>query len=417
MANLGEPQPARLTLCVIGYATSNHVAARAKCFADRGHRVVLLSDARSEAEIPGVEQVVPGENLSAPLKIIITVANRLLGRRGDHLWRAIFFLSVLIRLRPDIVHVHFAYTYYGWLAGIFGCRPLVVTVMGGDVLFDEQGAPTETGKWLTGTLLHRADLITSKSHFLTATMERLWGIGHKCMRILWGIPVEHFKQTDATALAESLGVVGRTVLLSPRILRPLYQIHLIVEAMPAVLATHPDAVLLITEYGADPDYRAAIQNRVAELGIEHAVVFCGSIRHTDMPYYYSLSTLSVAVPSSDGLPQSLFEGMACGTPNILSRLPRYEEFITDGKSAWMVEQDPQAIAESIRYLLDHRELRESIAVNARALVETEGNFPIQVDRVEAAYFELAKTVRKRSFDFRHMVSTAFAYRRYRKRRG
>jgi hypothetical protein len=58
-------------------------------------------------------------------------------------------VRLLLRCRPDIVHVHYAYSLYGWAAGLLGCRPLVVTVMGGDVLFEEQGSPTPIGKWLT----------------------------------------------------------------------------------------------------------------------------------------------------------------------------------------------------------------------------------------------------------------------------
>lgn len=413
MSEVTQPRPTPLTLCVVGYATSTHVASRAKCFADLGHRVVLLTETRSDAPIVGVEQVVPGEQAGWAFKLVVKLANKLLGPAGDHVWRALAFIGLLLRLRPDIVHIHFAYSYYGWLAGMIGCRPLVVTVMGGDVLFEEQGAPTEEGKWLTGTLLKRADLITSKSDFLTSKMDERWGVGGKCMRILWGIPVDRFSRTDASDLARSLGVEGRTVLLSPRILQPLYQVHLIVEAMPAVLAAQPDTVLLITEYGVDVQYRAAIQKRVAELGIGHAVVFCGRVQHGDMPRYYSISTLSVAVPSSDGLPQTLLEGMACGTPNVLSRLPRYEELVTHGESAWLVEQDPASIAAGILHLLTRPNLRSGIARNARAVVESEADLPAQASRVEAAYYELTRKVRRRSLDLRHFACSLRAYRAFR----
>lgn len=416
MSEIGRPHSGPLTLCVVGYATSTHVASRAKCFADLGHRVVLLTETRSDRAIPGVEQVVPGEQAGWAFKLIVKLANKLLGPAGDHVWRALAFISLLIRLRPDIVHIHFAYSYYGWLAGVIGCRPLVVTVMGGDVLFEEQGTPTEEGKWLTGALLKSADLITSKSNFLTGKMDERWGVGGKCLRILWGIPVDCFSRTDASDLARSLGVEGRTVLLSPRILQPLYQVHLIVEAMPAVLAAYPDTVLLITEYGVDVDYRTAIQNRVAELGIGHAVIFCGHVQHSAMPRYYSISTLSVAVPSSDGLPQTLLEGMACGTPNVLSRLPRYEELITHGESAWLVEQDPASIAAGILHLLDQPALRSAIARNARAVVETDANLPMQANRVETAYYDLKHKVRRRGLNLSHCVFILRAYRAFRRNR-
>src|SRR6266403_728471 len=128
---------------------------------------------------------------------------------------------------PDSVHVQNANSLYGWAAGLLGCRPLVVTVMGGDVLFEEQGSPTPIGKWLTLELLRKADYITSKSHHLTEIIDGFGGFADKTERILWGVPVETFRRVDASSLRQLLGIVAqRRVILSPKILRPLYRVDL-----------------------------------------------------------------------------------------------------------------------------------------------------------------------------------------------
>ena len=175
----------------------------------------------------------------------------------------------------------------------------------------------------------------------------------------------------------------------------------------------PQAVLLISEYSPDPAYRAGLAERIEKLGLMNHVKFVGRIVHDDMPLYYSLSEMTVAVPSSDGLPQTLLEGMACEVPNVLSRLPRYEEIVRHRESAYFVDATPQSIAEGILALLEDPELRATIARNAFEIVRREGDLTEQAERVENRYYELAGTVRPRLVSLRHLVSVARAYKAWR----
>src|SRR6266446_8108105 len=389
-----------LTICAIGYAESVHVAARVRCFAEMGHRVYLITETQSPDGIEGVTELVPALDPDLCRKfwfqLILWGCRRLGGRSVDDAWRVVTFIRLLRRCRPDIVHVHFAYNYYGWLAGLLGCRPLVVTVMGGDVLFEEQGEPTPTGKRLTLELLRKADYITSKSNHLTEILDGFGGFADKTERILWGVPVETFRQVDAVELRQSLGLSPRRrVILSPKILRPLYRVHLVVEAMAAVSRAFPETVLLVTEYSPDCDYRSEIARLIADLGLGNHVKFCGRIEHTEMPRYYSLSEMVVAVPSSDGLPQTLLESMACETPNLLSMLPRYQEIVQHEQSAYFVEATAAAIADGIIRLLKDAGLCARLARNALEIVRREGDLAEQARRVERRYQELAETIRPR----------------------
>jgi len=408
----GQP----LTIVAIGYAQSTHVRARVGCFAERGHKVFLLTETAVEPGIPGVTQLVPALDPtragSRALAALTWVSRKVLGLNTDHLWRALVFLKFLRATRPDIVHVHFAYAYYAWMAALMGCRPLVVTVMGGDVLMDEQGTPTREGRWLTLQVLKNADYITSKSNYLTAELDRLGGFGKKAERIFWGIPVAKLRRGDASALRTELGLAPRQrVILSPRILQPLYQIHLLVEAMSRIVERHPDAVLLVTEYAADPAYRAQIAERVRVLGLADCVRFCGTVAHDRMPHYYWLADVAVSVPRSDGMPQTLIEAMACGTPNVLNKLPHYSELVAHEESAYFVEPDPASIADGVNRLLDDPKLCATLASNALAIVQKEGDLGEQARRVERRYQELARAGRPQTFRLGHFISTALALRK------
>ena len=387
-----------LTICAIGYAESVHVATRIRWFAERGHRVYLLTESESRFGIEGVTELTPALDPALTRRLwvraLLWIVHKFAGRLFDDVWRMISFVRLLRRCRPDVVHVHFAYSYYGWLAGLLAVRPLVVTVMGGDVLFEEQGSPTPLGKWLTLHLLRKADYITSKSHYLTETIDRLAGVGGKTERIVWGIPVGKYARNDSSALRRALGLgAERRVILSPKILRPLYRVHLVIEAMDIVRREIPEAVLVVTEYSPDPDYKTALMARIAELGLAEHVIFCGRVDHAEMPTYYSMADIAVAVPSSDGLPQTLLESMACRTPNILSHLPRYEEIVRHEESAYFVDATPEDIARGVLRLLREPALRAQIVDNAEAIVRREADLDEQAARVERRYRELAATIK------------------------
>ena len=175
--------------------------------------------------------------------------------------------------------------------------------------------------------------------------------------------------------------------------------------MPFVLAQCPEAALLVTEYGADPEYRSQIAERIAALGLEQNVRFCGAVAHSEMPRYYSLADLTVAVPSSDGMPQTLLEGMACETPNILSRLQRYEEIVQHEDSAYFVDATPEDIAAAIVRLLQDDRLRATIATNALEIVRREGDLNEQARRVEQRYFDLTARIAPRALSPSRLWST------------
>jgi glycosyltransferase involved in cell wall biosynthesis len=449
VSNGGDIGSRPLTICAIGPGSSTHIATRVRWFADRGHRVFLLTTAPGTAGIPGVEEIDlnAGPLLSAEAAVL-SVARRVRGwcvapfrrereadpqqadaepeqsaerprrplRAGLHrVVKALDFLHALRRCNPDVVHVHFAYNDPAWLAGLLGCRPLAVTVMGGDVLFEEQGSPTATGKWLTVRLLQQADYITTQSDFLTTAVTGLGNFAAKTERVLWGVSLDEFRRHDASRLRRTLGVKPEApVVLSPKILQPFYRIELVIEAMAIVRRSCPDAVLVTTEYLADPAYREQLLGRVAELDLSEHVVFGGVLSESEMPELYSLATVSIAVPPSDGMPQALLESMACETPQILSRLPRYEELVHHEESAYFVEPNPDSIAAGIVRLLRDETLRSRIARQGRLVVEQHANIDEQAARVERRLRELVAATPSRMLRLSALLPAFPAYLGFRR---
>jgi glycosyltransferase involved in cell wall biosynthesis len=398
-----------LTILAVGTGESTHVATRTKWFADRGHKVFLLTTAPHRPELDGVVQlVVPADRLASHTWIRRWPAP--LRQAISHCLGVMAFVRALRISRPDIIHIHYAEQYYGWIAGLLGSRPLVVTPMGSDVAaFEERDQPTTPREWWTLRLLQAADYITPPSNFLVDVINRLGDFQGKTERIIWGVSLEKFRRRDASNLRRALGIDPHArVVLSPKALRPFYRVHLIVEAMAVVCRRFPDAVLVMSEYAEDPAYRDRIVRRSNELGIGDNVRFGGELGDTDMPVLYSLADVSIAIPPRDGMPLALLEAMACETPTILSRLPRYEEIVRHEESTYFVEPDPEALAAGIIRLLDDPQLRVRIVEQGQRIVAEQADLDEQAAIVERRYRELTAATQPRAFRLWAVLSAVFA---------
>jgi glycosyltransferase involved in cell wall biosynthesis len=306
------------------------------------------------------------------------------------------FFRDLREFDPDLVHLHYAGGRLGTLTLLSGIRPLVVTVMGGDVLPEQHpGGLSRLQRRTTRRILQEADLVLVKADALRPAVTGLGAAPEKVETVRWGVDPAVFKPDleGAAVLRARLGLTpADRVILSPRLLKELYNVHMIVEALPVVLRDVPSAVLVVTEYGADPEYRRRLEQRAQELGFAERVRFAGRFGHEEMPALYSLAEVVVSVPSSDGLPQSHFEAMACGCALVTGRLEVYREVLEDGVSALMTSATPDAIAQAVSSILKDEALRSRLAATARARVSEIGSLPRELDRLERAYARVGRAV-------------------------
>jgi glycosyltransferase involved in cell wall biosynthesis len=370
-------------VAVVGNGRSVHTVVRSRAIADRGHDVRLVT----------VGPVLDGggfEVKTRPLPHHPFEAAR--AARG--------FLADLEAFRPDLLHVHYAGGRLGRLALLSAVRPLVVTVMGGDVLEDQHpgGRMSRADRRTTRRLLDEAATILVKSDALRPAVAAFGDFGAKVRTVRWGVDPAVFRPDPeaARALRDRLGLAPTDrVVLSPRILQPLYNVHLIVEAMPQVLATVPDAVLLVTEYQADGDYRRRLEEIARAAGCASRVRFVGRIAHADMPALYTLAEAVVSVPASDGLPQSLFEALACEAPTIVGALEAYREIVQDGETGGMSDFTASAIAAAVERILGDAALRARMGSAGRRRVSAVASLPREAERVEGFYREALTAPRRR----------------------
>jgi len=358
-----------MRICVLGAASSAHVMARTKVFADFGHDVTLVTPACGDTL--GVAHVM--------------CARGGLSRLG---WlKAVF--SAVKSVDADIYHAHYAAELTTWAVWLLRKRPLVVTVMGGDVLFDEQGSLGPIGRWLTKRAVLAADVVTVKSPMLGDVVAG-WGVPRdRILDIVWGVDARIFA-ADADAAdrrrAEWGVGVDDKILFSPRMLKPLYNQVLMVEALAKV----PNVKLVLSTYNEDPAYRAQVEAKAKELGVVDRLTFVPAVPVGEMAASYSVADVVLSLPPSDGTPQSVMEAMACGTPVVMTDLDRFKPFFTHGETCWFTPLIAPSVADSVLTLLSDPDVYGRISTDAQALVRDKADFETQARAVEGRLLELVK---------------------------
>ncbi len=374
-AETATPRP-RLKIVALGNAASPHDRIRTAVFAGLGHDVSMISVAASD--VPGVKliRVLGGENSNGP-------------------WRRIAWLLGTIRAtlgqRADIWHAHYAADYGTWAAALTRRHPLVVTVMGGDVLFDEQGSQNAIGRALTRFALRHADLVLVKSNALGDVVASFGVPRSRIMRVIWGIDLSRFTAdpTDTASLHTEWAANGRLVLLSPRMLQPFYNHHLLIESLPAIVSAGHDVIVVFALKSADPAYRAQIEDQATHLGVADRLRFSPARPPETMASLYAAADLVVSLAPSDGMPQTPIEAGAVERATLMTDLPRYRELFTDGEDVALTPLDAKAIAHHVSRLLSDPGLRARIAAGANRVMRDNAELSAEARRVEARYFALA----------------------------
>lgn len=364
---LGRP----LRIAVVGNGASIHTNLRSRAIAATGHAVRLIT----------VGPTLPAHG--------IDVRTRPLPRSLLDALRAFqSFQRDLQDFAPDLLHVHYAGGRLGSLALASGIKPLVVTVMGGDVQPEQH---PKGAHWVdrrtTARLLEEADLLLAKSEALRSDIAGYGDYAGKTEIVRWGIDPARFVRDPVReeSLRRRLELPQGPLLLSPRILRPLYNTHLIVEAMPQILDRSPKAFLLISRQGEDPAYGQSLRELASALGVTASLRFLDPLEHDLMPNLLSMTSVAVSVPFADGLPQTLFECLASQTPLVLGRLRAYEELVEHDREVLFTDLDPSAIAAAVSRLLLDPELATRLSTAGLARIREQASLPEEAQRVGGFY--------------------------------
>lgn len=183
-----------------------------------------------------------------------------------------------------------------------------------------------------------------------------------------GIPDVPF--VDPNYHKDLFGVEGRTVLLTFGLISPNKGIEYAIEALPEIVAKHPNVVYLV-QGATHPNlvasegetYRLKLQRLAQEKGVESHVIFHNRFVNLDeLVQYISAADLYILpYPHLDQMVSgTLAYSLGAGKAIVSTPIWYAQELLADGRGVVVPEREPAALAEAVNHLLDHEAERHAM---------------------------------------------------------
>jgi glycosyltransferase involved in cell wall biosynthesis len=282
--------------------------------------------------------------------------------------------------RPDIVHGHYL-SDYAFIAATGGFRPLVTSAWGSDVLRDPRESPVtkQIVRWVIG----RSALITYNADALAEACTRLGARAAQLVKVVMGVDSAFLDATKGNPAPSARA----PVIISHRSLdRTIFNVDVIISAMPEVVRRVPEARLLIGNSGRlEPDLRAL----ASRLGVGSSVQFIGrAADELELADRLGRAAVYASIPDTDGSSVTLLQAMAAGSFPVVSDIPSNREWIDREGGAVVPLRDAPALATALADALLDAERREVAAERNREVIAREATWDRNMDRMEQAYRQL-----------------------------
>lgn len=195
------------------------------------------------------------------------------------------------------------------------------------------------------------------------------------------------------ALAVKLGLDGKDVVGFIGSFYDYEGLDNLIAAMPALVASRPDAHLLLV--GGGP-MEKVLQAQAAQSPVADRIHFIGRVPHDEVERYYSLTHILAYPRKSMRLtdlvtPLKPLEAMAQRRLVAASDVGGHRELIEDGVTGTLFPpDDPAALARSLADMFENRGMWDARRNTARAFVERDRNWSSNVSRYEPVYKRLTE---------------------------
>lgn len=365
----------------------------------RGHDVAAVTGPRhgeaprSEDRVHGIDffRTPPPRSLPPVLGELNEI--RAFARRID---------SVVETFRPDVLHAHSP--VLGAIAALRVARrrnlPLVYEIRAfwedasvGNGTGREGSARYRATRALETWAVRRADAVAVICEGLRGDLIARGVDGDKIMVSPNGVDMTLFGRPTPpdAALAAQLGVAGADTIGFIGSFYDYEGLDVLIAAMPALVAARPGARLVLV--GGGP-MEQQLRAQTAASPAADAIRFVGRVPHDEVERYYSLIDVLVYPRRRMRLtdlvtPLKPLEAMAQMRLVAASDVGGHRELIRDGDTGTLfAADDAGALADAVAALLTDRAGWDARRERARAFVETERDWAINVARYDPVYHKI-----------------------------
>jgi len=268
----------------------------------------------------------------------------------------------------DLIDSHFVYP-----SGVVAAKlarhfsvPVVMTGRGEDMIrFPGEPVIGDRIRWALG----QSTQCVGVSKEIADAMLENGSEPEKTTVIANGIDCEKFRRIPMQESRQHLKLpADRKIILTVGEMIPRKGFDLLIQAMPEILRSHPDAILVIVgrkgRFGRD--ITDSLKQQIADLDLGDHVVLAGSCPHQELIHWYNATDLFVLMSASEGSPNVLLEAFACGTPAVATPVGGIpDEFSDDRLGILLPERSAAAAAEAVAKALGKDWDRDWIAERMR----------------------------------------------------
>jgi glycosyltransferase involved in cell wall biosynthesis len=283
-----------------------------------------------------------------------------LGNQPSRLKRLFRIVKELRRDRPDVIQSQHFYTnaYASLAAAVLRAKAVGAIRSNGQYEVTHTGA---LGSWLN-LRLPRTIAVNSRN-----AMRYAIGRGVPASRLYflpnvvdtqWFKPSGYLPQTAVTLVA-----VGRLVKEK--------RFDRFISALSRLRAELRLDVrgLIVGPSSPTQDLRPGLERQARALGLyPDRLQFLGGV--SDIRSIFHQASICVLTSDWEGTPNVLLEAMACGLPIVSTNVGGVPDIVEHGRTGFLFEpNDLDGLVAGLARLVEHRELRATIAQNARTFVE------------------------------------------------
>jgi len=336
-----------MRICYLSDANSVHTKKWCSFFKDLGYDIHVIS--LNNGDIPGV--TVHSFNIESE-----KVEKESLLYKVEYFKFIAKVRKLVEKIKPDILHAHYA-TSYGFLGGLTGFHPYIISVWGSDVYeFPKKNIICK--KFLEKNL-SRADIILSTSK---AMAEETKKYTYKDIQITpFGVDINIFKPFDSRYKEKEKVIIGAIKTFDIK-----YGIEYLIRAFGELCYKYHNIELQLAGRGP---LEESLKKLCKELNIEDRVKFLGYIDQKKVVENFNKFDIAVIPSLFESFGVSAVEAQACGTPTIVTNTGGLPEATSPNNSSIVVEtKNVSQLKNAIEKLILDKELRRTMGEYGRKFV-------------------------------------------------
>jgi len=289
-------------------------------------------------------------------------------------------IFVVIKSRCRIIHIHWAIPtgLIGVFVGTLLMKPVIVTIHGSDLRMavDRPGLIQKLFLYVC----NRAIQLTCVSEIQRREMGDLALRGKEISVFPMGVD-NRFLEIGKN---RKIGVKDKVLtIVSNRNLLPIYNVSLLIRAIPLVIQEEPGVRFLIAGEGPEKEN---LEKEAKDLNVASSVQFLGRIPHDQMPEFLGNSDIYVSTSLYDGTSVSLLEAMATGLFPVVTNISSNQEWIEDGKNGFLIPpQNEVFLAKRIIDAIRNKELMASAIEKNLSIIEKKAFWQNQIQELKKVY--------------------------------